>query len=120
MTLAEKINLVELMDNTIITETESGYTIETIDGEEEVFSSKAELEFWLNNQLSADPAFYGLSVWEYCFISGRSVVVYDDLGNDITAYATGQYDLADCFAIAHRRIIAAEDCGKYTAVYISL
>lgn len=50
MTLAEKINLVELMDNTTITETESGYTIETIDGSEEVKDTKA-LNDWLDYQI---------------------------------------------------------------------
>lgn len=68
MTLADKINLVELMDNTTITETESGYTIETIDGSEEVKDTKA-LEDWLNYQIAADPGYYYISLldwWRDC------------------------------------------------------
>lgn len=64
MTLAEKINLVELMDNTIITATESGYTIETIDGSEEVKDAKA-LEDWLNYQIAADPGYYYISLHDW-------------------------------------------------------
>lgn len=64
MTLAEKINLVELMDNTTITETESGYTIETIDGSEEVKDDKA-LEDWLNYQIAADPGYYYISLLDW-------------------------------------------------------
>ena len=64
MTLADKINLIELMDNTTITATESGYTIETIDGSEEAKDAKA-LEDWLNYQIAADPGYYYISLLDW-------------------------------------------------------
>ena len=64
MTIAEKINLVELMDHTVITETESGYTIETMDSTETVKDTKA-LEDWLNYQIAADPGYYYISLADW-------------------------------------------------------
>ena len=50
MELAEKINLVELMDNTVIEKTAAGYTIDTADGTETVKDIKA-LNDWLDYQI---------------------------------------------------------------------
>lgn len=119
MTLKDKIALIEEHDNTVIYPKGKGYVIDLTEwGTDIEVDTKEELEAWIDYQLAADPAYYGLNVGEFYEVSPHPnrVHLYDGMTGDAIT-AIGKEELA---YIASRPIEDAEQDGNYTAVYVSL
>ena len=119
MTLKDKIALIEEHDSTVIYPNGQGYIIDLTEwGTEIEVDTKEELEAWVDYQLAADPAYYGLNVGEFYEVAPRphKVHLYDGMTGEVIT-ASGKDDLS---YIATRPIEDIEHEGDYTTVYISL
>ena len=128
MTLLDKIYLLEQKDDTIIEQFADGYVIGLADGDNISVSDSEELENWINEQIAADPEFYGISLADYLGIAPKHFKVFDDIsGEDFgleqieEAKTVGYspYNPLNGCDWENITITATEDCGDYIAVYIA-
>ena len=119
MTLKDKIALIEKYDSTIIKPTERGYIVSIFEGEVDIeLNTKRELEDWVNYQLAADPAYYGLNVGAFVEVATHPTGIY--LLDGTTGEGVHPNSFEDVLYIHSRPIEAIEKDGENTAVYVSL